>query len=306
MAQCPRCKGDMPLLSKICPTCGYTIDNSETTLTPMEYMESLEGLLKDFRSVNIPTFADSFKKLLALVMLLLTIYFFVMSFMTGAFIFKLFCNISLFVLLISLVLFILKKVKSKKEAIVTAETLKNEFEYLVRSARQEFGKNPEMSRFLDNVTREMVAVDDEHIAKRRSVIRTWIIILIAFVIVFAGSTSLTSFLNKKALELAQYGLFQPRVDEFVVSEANSEFFGEVERLTLVIDMLSEGDIEHAQMFVKEFCLQRSGDYDCAEAVVKYLMSMDSINAARAFVDDVKLEYDSDKQKLEDILKIVEL
>ena len=81
MAQCPRCKGDMPLLSKICPTCGYTIDNSETTLTPMEYMESLEGLLKELRSVNMPTFLDSFKKLLALVMLLLTIYFFVMSFM---------------------------------------------------------------------------------------------------------------------------------------------------------------------------------------------------------------------------------
>ena len=118
MAQCPRCKGDMPLLSKICPTCGYTIDNSETTLTPMEYMESLEGLLKELRSVNMPTFLDSFKKLLALVMLLLTIYFFVMSFMTGAFIFKLFCNISLIILGFSLALFILKKVKCNKEYIV--------------------------------------------------------------------------------------------------------------------------------------------------------------------------------------------
>lgn len=306
MAQCPRCKGDMPLLSKICPTCGYTIDNSETTLTPMEYMESLEGLLKELRSVNMPTFLDSFKKLLALVMLLLTIYFFVMSFMTGAFIFKLFCNISLIILGFSLALFILKKVKSNKESIVTAETLKNEFEYLMRSARHEFGKNPEMSRFLDNVTKEMVAVDDEHIAKRRSIVRTWLIILIAFVIVFAGSTTLASFLNKKALEFAQYGLFQPRVDDFVVSDANSEFFGEVERLSLVVDMLAEGDVEHAQMFVKEFCLQRSGDYDCAEAVVKYLMSIDSVDVAKAFVDDIKLEYNSDKQKLKDILKIVEL
>ena len=304
MAQCPRCKGDMPLLSKICPTCGYTIDNSETTLTPMEYMESLESMLKNFRLIKVPTFFDSLKKFLTVVMLLLTIYFFVMSFMTGAFIFKLFCNISLVALIISLIILIVKRLKNKST--VTAEELKSEFEYLIRSARQEFGKNPEMSRFLDNVTKEMVAVDDEHIAKRRSVVRTWIIVLIVFAAIFAGSTTVTSILNKKALEIAKYGLFQPRVDEFVVSEANSEFFGEVERLALVVDMLSAGDIEHAQMFVKEFCLQRSGDYDCAEAVVTYLMGIDSVNVAQHFVDGLKLEYDSDKKKLEDLLKVVEL
>lgn len=304
MAQCPRCKGDMPLLSKICPTCGYTIDNSETTLTPMEYMESLESMLKDFRLVKVPTFFDSLKKFLTVVMLLLTIYFFVMSFMTGAFIFKLFCNISLVTLVISLIILIIKRLKNKST--VTTEELKSEFEYLIRSARQEFGKNPEMSRFLDNVTKEMVAVDDEHTTKRRSVVRTWIIVLIVFAAIFAGSTTITSILNKKALEIAKYGLFQPQIDEFVVSEANSEFFGEVERLALVVDMLSAGDIEHAQMFVKEFCLQRSGDYDCAEAVVTYLMGIDSVNVAQHFVDGLKLEYDSDKKKLEDLLKVVEL
>ena len=304
MAQCPRCKGDMPLLSKICPTCGYTIDNSETTLTPMEYMESLESMLKNFRLIKVPTYFDSLKKFLTVVMLLLTIYFFVMSFMTGAFIFKLFCNISVVALIISLIILIVKRLKNKST--VTAEELKSEFEYLIRSARQEFGKNPEMSRFLDNVTKEMVAVDDEHIAKRRSVVRTWIIVLIVFAAIFAVSTTVTSILNKKALEIAKYGLFQPRVDKFVVSEANSEFFGEVERLALVVDMLSAGDIEHAQMFVKEFCLQRSGDYDCAEAVVTYLMGIDSVNVAQHFVDGLKLEYDSDKKKLEDLLKVVEL
>lgn len=304
MAQCPRCKGDMPLLSKICPSCGYTIDNSETTLTPMEYMESLESLLKNFRLIKVPSFFDSLKKFLTIVMLLLTIYFFVMSFMTGGFIFKLFCNISLVTLVVSLIILIVKRLKNKST--VTAEELKSEFEYLIRSARQEFGKNPEMSRFLDNVTKEMLAVDDEHTDKRRSVVRTWIIVLIVFAAIFAGSTTITSILNKKALEVAKYGLFQPRIDEFVVSEANSEFLGEVERLALVVDMLSSGDIEHAQMFVKEFCLQRSGDYDCAEAIVTYLVGIDSVNVAQSFIDKLNLRYDSDKKKLEDLLKVVEL
>ena len=304
MAQCPRCKGDMPLLSKICPSCGYTIDNSETTLTPMEYMESLESLLKDFRLIKVPSFFDSLKKFLTIVMLLLTIYFFVMSFMTGGFIFKLFCNISLVTLVVSLIILIVKRLKNKST--VTAEELKSEFEYLIRSARQEFGKNPEMSRFLDNVTKEMLAVDDEHTDKRRSVVRTWIIVLIVFAAIFAGSTTITSILNKKALEVARYGLFQPRIEEFVVSEANSEFLGEVERLALVVDMLSSGDIEHAQMFVKEFCLQRSGDYDCAEAIVTYLVGIDSVNVAQSFIDKLNLRYDSDKKKLEDLLKVVEL
>ena len=270
----------------------------------MEYMESLESLLKDFRLIKVPSFFDSLKKFLTIVMLLLTIYFFVMSFMTGGFIFKLFCNISLVTLVVSLIILIVKRLKNKST--VTAEELKSEFEYLIRSARQEFGKNPEMSRFLDNVTKEMLAVDDEHTDKRRSVVRTWIIVLIVFAAIFAGSTTITSILNKKALEVARYGLFQPRIEEFVVSEANSEFLGEVERLALVVDMLSSGDIEHAQMFVKEFCLQRSGDYDCAEAIVTYLVGIDSVNVAQSFIDKLNLRYDSDKKKLEDLLKVVEL
>lgn len=299
MAQCPRCKGDMPLLSKICPTCGYTIEDSASASTPTEYMAALEKLLRDFRAVEAPSFGSSLKKFLSVVALLLTIYFFVMSFMTKAFIFKLLCNISIILLFISLIVFIVKKVKSKK---VNNANLKSEFEYLLRSARQEYGKNVEMSRFLDNVTKEMVAIDDEHIAKRRSIYRTWIILLVAFVIIFAGSTTITSYVNKKALELAQYGEFQPQIDNFVLSDANSEFWGEVERLKLVVDMLSAGDVEHAQLFVNEFCSKRSGDYDCAEAVVLYLTKMDSITAANEFVENLELQYSSDKQKLQGIIE----
>lgn len=306
MAQCPRCKGDMPLLSKICPICGYTIDDSENTPTPMEYMGSFETLLKDFRAVAMPTFLDSFKSFLAIVALFLTVYFFTMSFMTGAFLFKLLCNISLILLFVSLVIFVKKKINKEKKATDDAGKIKNEFEFLVRSARQEFGKNPEMSRFLDNVTKEMISINDEHVVNKRSIVRIWIIIVVAFAVVFASSTTIASFMNKKALQYAQYGEFQPQIDEFVLSEANSEFFGEVERLSLVVDMLSAGDVEHAKMFVNEFCVGRSGDYDCAEAVVKYLMSVDSISVAEDFVKDLSLQYESDKQKLKDAIKIVEL
>lgn len=306
MAQCPRCKGDMPLLSKICPTCGYTIDDENSTnTTPMEYKESLEELLKDFRAIKLPTFWDSFKKLLAIVALLLTIYFFVMSFMTGAFLFKLLCNVSIISIFVSIGVAIYNKIKAKdrenEENNATAKEIKNDFEYLVRSARQEYGKNPEMSRFLDNVTNEMLSIDDEHVARRRSIIRTWIIVAVAFVVVFSTSTVITNFINKKAQEIAQYGVFQQKVEEFVVSDANTKSGGSLERFSLVIDMLQGNDVERAKMFINEFCSGRPGDFDCADAVVRYLVGSEKFEEAKQFVENLSLESLSDKEKLLELL-----
>ena len=306
MAQCPRCKGDMPLFSKICPVCGYTIDDENSTATtPMEYKDSLEEILKDFRAIKMPTFWDSFKKLLAIVALLLTIYFFVMSFMTGAFLFKLLCNVSLISIFVSIGVAIYNKIKAtdreNEENNLSAKELKNDFEHLVRSARQEYGKNSEMSRFLDNITNEMLEIDDEHVSRRRSIIRTWIIIVVTFAIVFSSSTALTSYLNNKAAEIAQYGLFQPQVEAFVVSDANSSSGGSLERFALVIDMLSGNDAEHAKMFIKEFCAGRPGDFDCADAVVRFLLGTDKYEEAKQFVENLDLVNLSDKQKLLDLL-----
>lgn len=306
MAQCPRCKGDMPLLSKICPICGYTIaDEDSTNMTPMEYKEDLEELLKDFRALPMPTFWDSFKKLLAIVALLLTIYFFVMSFMTGAFLFKLLCNVSLISIFVSIGYAIYNKIKAKDEENnennATANEIKSDFEHLVRSARQEYGKNIEMSRFLDNVTNEMLSIDDEHVTRRRSIIRNWIIIAVAFVVVFTSSTVITDFINQKAQEIAQYGVFQQQVEEYILSDANTNTGGSLERFSLVIDMLSGNDVERAKMFINEFCSGRPGDFDCSEAVVRYLVGSDKLDEAKQFIENLNLESLTDKQKLLDLL-----
>ena len=57
----------------------------------------------------------------------------------------------------------------------------------------------------------------------------------------------------------------------------------------------------AKMFINEFCSGRPGDFDCSEAVVRYLVGSDKLDEAKQFIENLNLESLTDKQKLLDLL-----
>ena len=141
MPQCPRCKGDMPLLSKICPICGYVVEGDEATPNAADQINSLEQLVLQIKGLPRPTFLASVRDLLGIIVLILTVYFLVMAYITGAIAFKILGG----VFLVILQYFLGRLVASWFKPSIKDEInrIKNEFEYNERIARRSFGKDHE-------------------------------------------------------------------------------------------------------------------------------------------------------------------
>ena len=46
---CPRCKEDMPLLSKICPVCGYVVESADGNISADAFVKKLEDNLLELK-----------------------------------------------------------------------------------------------------------------------------------------------------------------------------------------------------------------------------------------------------------------
>lgn len=299
MPQCPRCKGDMPLLSKICPACGYVTEEGGN-LTAEEQINLLEQAVFRFKQLPRPTFLTSLRDMLGIVIFLLTIYFLTMAYLTESTI----CYIIGGVFLLVLQYFVGRLVISWFKPSVKAEVtnLKNEFEYNERIARRNFGKNTEVARQIDAITADMIEIDDMHKAAKRRIFRIWLIIAAVFVLFASGTISLAKYQESKEAETAEYGHFQRSVNAYLRSGENTEYTGDVTRLTLINSMIADGAADLAERFFIDHCQKRMGDYECAQSIVnEYLRRGDSAGAA-AFADKVELRYASDNKKLKKLIK----
>ena len=299
MPQCPRCKGDMPLLSKVCPTCGFVLE-SETSSTAEEQIDSLEQCVLKIKQVPPPTFLTSLRDMLGIVVFLVTVYCLVMAYVSDLTIFKIVGGVFLVVLQYFIGRMVVSWFKSspKKEF----ETIKNEFEYKERIARRTFGKSLEVSRQIDAAVAEMIDIDEKRRTDVKHIQRIWLVCGIVFLLFASGTISLADWWAGKEAENAEYGAFQKRIDSFVASAENSEYIGENVRLNLVKDMVADGKMDYAETFFFSYCQERIGDFECARAIVQgYLLTSDKEKAA-SFAAHAKLRYKSDGNKLKKMLK----
>lgn len=84
MAQCPRCKEDMPQLSKVCSVCGYVMSDDGKTPTAEEFVTTLTLLLHDIKMIPRPSFMKSMGQLSFITLPLVALYLLLMALVSEA------------------------------------------------------------------------------------------------------------------------------------------------------------------------------------------------------------------------------
>lgn len=310
MAQCPRCKEEMPLLSKVCPVCGYVVNDGDDSPTAEELVNKLEALLLRSKNMPKPSFAASLRNMLFVLFLVLAVYFIVLALISEA---GLFWLLGIVCGVVSLYLLVRKLTKGSTGA-GAFEKLKNEYEYNERIARRSFGKNVEVSRLIKDITAEISAVEAEHIAARRRSRSMWLIFAVVVIVVAAGgifSTDVASRDEAPATEQtastgedgdAETAPWKAKVAAFAASSDNSEYGDNAARLAVLDEIIKCNAFDAAEEFFFTYCQGKMGDLECAQQIVRSYLAADRKADAAAFAGRVTLRYGSDTAKLKKMVE----
>lgn len=310
MAQCPRCKEEMPLLSKVCPVCGYVVNDGDDSPTAEELVNKLEALLLRSKNMPKPSFAASLRNMLFVLFLVLAVYFIVLALISEA---GLFWLLGIVCGVVSLYLLVRKLTKGSTGA-GAFEKLKNEYEYNERIARRSFGKNVEVSRLIKDITAEISAVEAEHVAARRRSRSMWLIFAVVVIVVAAGgifSTNVASRDEAPATEQtasagedgdAETAPWKAKVAAFAASSDNSEYGDNAARLAVLDEIIKCNAFDAAEEFFFTYCQGKMGDLECAQQIVRSYLAADRKADAAAFAGRVTLRYGSDTAKLKKMVE----
>ena len=294
MAQCPRCKEEMPLLSKVCPVCGYVVNDGDDSPTAEELVNKLEALLLRSKNMPKPSFAASLRNMLFVLFLVLAVYFIVLALISEA---GLFWLLGIVCGVVSLSLLVRKPTKGSTGA-GAFEKLKNEHEYNDLIARRSFGKNVEVSRLIKDITAEISAVEAEHVAARRRSRSMWLIFAVVVIVVAAGgifSTDVASRDEAPATEQtasagedgdAETAPWKAKVAAFAASSDNSEYGDNAARLAVLDEIIKCNAFDAAEEFFFTYCQGKMGDLECAQQIVRSYLADDRKADAAAFAGRV--------------------
>lgn len=311
MAICPRCKSDLPLLSKICPVCDFVIQE-EGQITPEDIVNNLEKVVYQAKSVPVPAFKDSFIAMMVYVMPLITLMALVMALVTGGLLFWIIAIAAGIYSVVS----IIKKIKIKKGP-DKLKALVNEFEYYRGIAVRNFGKSSEVSKLVSSLYGDLYTIVENHKSSKKKIGIIWMIVIAVFLILGGGSTvasvatpsqeekqeaekleAIAQEAEKEGMKAEVAQAWAKAVEDYVKA-GYDEISGEEARLNVVKEII-KSDVEAAEKFFKQYCEGQMGDVQCAVEIVKAYKSV-SEQKAQDFINSVKLRYSSDVNKLKKLL-----
>lgn len=310
MAQCPRCKEDMPLLSKICPVCGYVVEGGEGTPTAEEFVNTLEECLYEIKSIPQPSFFKSMGQLSFIMFPVLALYMLIMAMISEAGLF--------WVLFLIFGIFSIWTVIQKLRGQLgntpfnnAFKALKNEYEYNERIAKHSFGKSKEVASLLSEISAQISDIEAKRNVASRKNLLIWIIILaLCFGAANAGVFAMNKTLGEEgntenAGDNTQVSVakWQEAVENFKSSPAkDNEHECNQVAITILPSILAAGEGNAAEDFFTEHCMGKVGDYDCAALIVRYYAEKSDQSAAQAFIEKCTgMRYKSDQKKLQKLL-----
>lgn len=311
MAICPRCKSDLPLLSKICPVCDFVIQE-EGQITPEDIVNNLEKVVYQAKSVPVPAFKDSFTAMMVYVMPLITLMALVMALVTGGLLFWIIAIAAGIYSVVS----IIKKIKIKKGP-DKLKALVNEFEYYRGIAVRNFGKSSEVSKLVSSLYGDLYTIVENHKSSKKKIGIIWMIVIAVILILGGGSTvasvatpsqeekqeaekleAIAQEAEKEGMKAEVAQAWAKAVEDYVKA-GYDEISGEEARLNVVKEII-KSDVEAADKFFKQYCEGQMGDVQCAVEIVKAYKNV-SEQKAQDFINSVKLRYSSDVNKLKKLL-----
>lgn len=311
MAKCPKCKEELPLLSKICPVCGYVVESDEDTPTAEDFANILEKCLYEIKGIPHPSFMRSMAQLSFIMLPLLAVYMLIIAVISSAGLFW----ILFFLFGVLSIWAIIKKASGKlgnDPFNKKFKSIKNEYEYYERTARRNFGKSREVTKLMNDISTEISNIESERNAGNRKNLIVWLIILV----IFFASGGLSAFSIHKSLnaveklttkeftDLIAEGKWQEAIDSFNASAAKDDEYESNEMAKQILPiLLSAGETSRAEEFFLESCMGKIGDMECATLIVNYYKDKSDPEAAKAFIKKcTKMRYKSDQRKLEKLLK----
>ena len=307
MRTCPRCKEEMPVLSKICPACGYFDESDEESINPTEFANILEKILFEIKRIPEPSFLKGMTQLTFIIFPLLTILMGVCAFISDAGLFWILCVLFLIFSIVALV----KKGKGTLGNDKFNKQFKEEkhiFEYYQRIAIRDFGKSKEVSKLVNEI--EGIILDIEQKRKKASTQNTliWAVILVVIVLLASGGTfQMDRALNK--VETAVEDVVQKENEswksaiEELKGMSDTDLGIEQKRVDITRVILEANAPEDAETFFVDYCMGKRMDFDAAALIVNYYKGKGETEKAQQFIERCsKMRYSSDLKKLKKIIE----
>lgn len=315
MAQCPRCKEDMPLLSKICPVCGYVVEGDGKEQTAEEFANILEKCLRDIKAIPEPTFSKSMGQLSFVMLPVIAVYLLLVAVISEAGLFWILFGLFGIFSLIAIIRKITGNLGNDPFNRKFKE-LKNEYEYNERLAKRNFGKSREVSNLLAEISAQISDIETRRNVASRKNLLVWIVILCVCV----GSASMGVFSVNKSLNenteeevvtetevgavttTTETGDWKQALESFKTSSANDDHEDQDARLKLVSTVLAAGEGKAAEDFFLQYCMGKMGDYDCAVKIIQFYTDKSNTTSAQSFVEQCsKMRYNADRRKLQALI-----
>ncbi len=287
----------MPLLSKVCPVCGYVLNgDGETDLSAEQLVKMLEGVLHEVKMLPRPTFGRSMGRFALIVVPVLTLLLLVAAWLSEA---GLFWILTALFAVWSVVL-ILKKAFGRlgnAQADRRFAELKNQREYLTRNLRRDYGRSREVAALIDDVAREF---DEVERARRSANVRNviiWSILSLAVCAAAARGVFSVSAMVDRADRIASD--WRTMVEKFDAA-ADDEYDNEA-RLKVITAIVDAREMEEAERFYRRNCDGKMGDVECAAVILRAYAEDGNREAAGKFIDGLNLRYGSDVEKLKQLI-----
>jgi len=298
MAQCPRCKEDMPLLSKICPVCGHVEEGGdENNMSISDFVKVLEARLNEIKYIPEPSFMKGMGHFTFIIYPILTIAFLLIYLISDS-------GLFLIAFALFLILSIVALAKKSKGNLGYApfnrwfKIVQSDFDYHKRIAQHSFGKSSEITKLIEEISEEIKTVEKKRSAalKRNTLIWSVIVVILMGLAAFGVMSAGYAVSEKEETELSSTYL----IEEY---KANNVEDAEQARLNIVKALLDEGNTAQAEDFFITDCMGKMQDMDCATAIVQYYNAIPDAESAKNFVDKCTgMRYKSDKEKLSNIIK----
>ena len=288
---CPQCKEEMPLLSRICPLCGYVAGGDENRPDAAELADTLEEILHKVRSLSAPSFGRSMGLLWVVLLPLLTLFLFMAALISEAGIFWIATGVLALCSVVAIILKLCGRIGNGRDDRRFAE-LKNDFEFTARIARRDFGRNREVTDLLDETTEQIREAERLRKGAARRNLLIWLTVLsVGGLLAGMGVLSVD-----RAVAVQKETGWQTELEAFRAAGSVDDY-DVGPRSALLGKILAAEEMAAAEEFFRMYCMGRPGDYECAVQVVdRYLLTGDRA-AAERFVGACDLRYNSDRNKL---------